>query len=47
MMENFYPSLLKTAAAGLKRVFEDGQHAGPVLKSCWLPIAALVPETGN
>lgn len=32
MMENFYPSLLKTAAAGLKRVFEDGQHAGPVIE---------------
>lgn len=31
-METYYPSLLKTAAAGLKRVFEDGQHAGQVIE---------------
>ena len=31
-MEHFYPGLLKIAAAGLKRVFEDGQYAEPVLE---------------
>lgn len=31
-MQNFYPGLLKMAAAGLKRVFDDGQHAGQVLE---------------
>jgi 16S rRNA (cytosine967-C5)-methyltransferase len=31
-MTNIYPSLLKTAAAGLKRVFTDGQYAEQVLE---------------
>lgn len=31
-METIYPSLLKTAAAGLKRVFDDNQYAEPVLE---------------
>ena len=31
-MEMIYPNLIKTAAAGLKRVFTDGQYAEPVLE---------------